>query len=150
MDISYSPWVWVAFAVAFWLGVSTAVAWASAWASGWSALARDYRLAEPFEGRRWRFQSARMRWGMNYRKLLTVGASEQGLFLSTLVFFRAGHPPLFIAWRDIAARDKKFLWIKMTELRLGRETPVPFRIREVLANRLRDAAGNSWPVESTT
>ena len=134
----------MAFAVALWLLISII----AAWAGGWSALARDYPLAERFEGRRWRLQSAQMRWGTHYNNCLTVGASDQGLFLATLFLFRVGHPPLFIPWRDIAARERKFLWITMTELRLGRETPLPFRIREGLSNRLRNAAGNSWPVES--
>jgi hypothetical protein len=132
-----------AFVVASWLLIGPIVGWVG----GWASLARDYRFSNHFDGKRWRFESARMRRMMGYNNCLTIGANEQGLYLSILFLFRSGHPPLFIPWRDISARRKKFLWIKTAELRLGRETPIPFRIRENLADRLKDAAGESWPAE---
>lgn len=119
-------------------------------ASGWAALAGQYRSQETFTGTCWSFQSGQMRWWTGYNNCLKVGGDPRGLYL-TIAFpflFLIGHPPLFIPWRDITFVSKRFLWVKYVELRLGRETAIPLRINDRLAQRLKSAAGSSWPIEA--
>jgi len=144
MDPSDSPLLVIAFFVVIWVVVSFVISKVS----GWANLAGNYSSPNPFEGRCWRFQSAQMRWMSNYNNCLTVGANQQGLYLSIFIIMRIGHPPLFIPWRDISVTRKKIFWFRMVELGIGRETRLPFRIREKLANLLREAAGKSWPTET--
>lgn len=117
-------------------------------AGGWALLAEQYRCQETFTGSRWCFQQAQMRWMVGYNNCLTVGADPRGLFVSILFPFRIAHPPLFIPWRDISAASGQFLWVKYIELRLGREVTIPFRISYRLAQKLKTAAGTSWPAEA--
>jgi hypothetical protein len=70
--------------------------------SGWASLAEQYRLCETFSGSRWSWQSAQMRFMMNYKRCLTVGASEQGLYLAMNPPFRVGH--------RYSSRGMKSLW----------------------------------------
>jgi hypothetical protein len=115
---------------------------------GWATLAEQYRCEETFTGPRWSFQRGQMRWMVGYNNCLNVGADPRGLYLSILFPFRLGHPPLFIPWRDISYSSKKVLWVKFVELRLGREVTIPFRISNQLAEKLKTAAGTSWPIEN--
>jgi hypothetical protein len=75
--------------------------------SGWAALARRFGSTLPFPDQRWRWKSARMRWGANYNNCLTIGADPTGLYLSPFFFFRIGHPPLFIPWAEISIRGRR-------------------------------------------
>jgi hypothetical protein len=115
---------------------------------GWATLARQYKALETFTGSRWNFEKAQMRWLIGYNNCLTIGADPRGLYISMFFPVRIGHPPLFIPWRDISFVSKKFLWVKGVELRLGRENVIPFRISDRLAQKLKSAAGASWPTES--
>jgi hypothetical protein len=116
---------------------------------GWRLLARTYPLSEPFPADRWRFQSARMRYGVAYNGGLNVGADRRGLYISILFLLRGGHPPLFIPWPDVSISSEHSSWFAGTTLRFKKEPGVPFRISETLAQRLRVAAGSSWPQETT-
>jgi len=84
-----------------------------------------------------------------YNNCLTIGANASGLYLSIIFPLRFAHPPLFIPWREISISRKKILWINIVELRLGREADVPLRIRNPLTEKLKAAAGTSWPSESS-
>jgi len=89
-----------------------------------------------------------MRKGTHYKNCLTVGASSAGLYLSILWPFRISHPDLFIPWTEITISRTKILFWSMVRLQLGRENPIPFTIRPNLAEKIRQAAGTSWPKES--
>jgi hypothetical protein len=89
-----------------------------------------------------------MRFMMNYNRCLTVGANEQGLYLAMNPLFRLGHPTLFIPWNEISVQAQKRLFFDGTRFQLGRENPVPLWVRKSLAERLKTAAGNGWPIES--
>jgi hypothetical protein len=115
---------------------------------GWAMLAKQFRALETFSGPRWYFQNAQMRWMAGYHNCLTVGADASGLYLSILYPFRIAHPSLFIPWREISFSQTKILGFKVVELRLGRDSSIPFRISPSLAKILKSAAGRSWPVES--
>jgi hypothetical protein len=117
---------------------------------GWAALAGEYRSQETFTGTCWSFQSCQMRWMVGYNNCLKVGGDPRGLYMaiSFPFVFLIGHPPLFVPWRDISYVRKKILWTQVVEFRLGRDLDIPLRIREPLAEKLRAAAGSSWPTEA--
>jgi len=115
---------------------------------GWALLAEPYRITEPFSGSKWKFESAQMRYLTRYNHCLTVGADPRGLYLSMYFLFQISHPPLFIPWRDISFSRKSFLRFKYVEFHLGREVTIPFRISDRLAEKLKSAAGASWPTEA--
>lgn len=132
------------FFVALWCGIVFLISQIS----GWATLARRFRLNFPFTGQIWTWQSARMRWSCNYGSCLKVGADPTGLYLSTLILFGIGHPAPLMPWPEVTVcRRWKILFFRYVELRLGREEQIPFQISQRLADRLRPAAGTSWPVE---
>jgi hypothetical protein len=104
--------------------------------SGWAELARHYRSIKPFEGDKWRFRSARMRWTARYNNCLTVGASPQGLYLAVLFLFRIGHPPLEIPWQDVLTTTGKTLWWRWTEFRFQQAQSVWIRFYGNLGDEL--------------
>jgi hypothetical protein len=116
--------------------------------AGWASLAERYRCEEAFAGPRWNFQCGQFRWLTAYNNCLTVGADQRGLFLWVFWPLRLGHPPLFIPWRDISVSRKKILWMNQVRFLFGREPAIPLTISDRLAEKLKSAAGESWPVES--
>ncbi len=130
------------FFVTLWVGVSLLISGIA----GWRELAKVYRAAMPFTGRRWWFQSAEMRWRTSYGGCMNIGANKDGLYLSVLFLFRLGHPPLFIPWPDISAIERRsWLLFKMVELRCRKVPTVPIRIYRRLAEKISEAAGADWP-----
>jgi hypothetical protein len=89
---------WLAVALLFpvlWIGIGAFLAWVG----GWTVLARAYRLAGEFDGRRWRFRSVLVcHRGLarcaTYRSSVTLGANARGLSLA--VPFFGGHSPVFV------------------------------------------------------
>jgi hypothetical protein len=116
---------------------------------GWFSLSRTYRTRVPFHGAKWRGQSGQMRWLANYNRVLTLGVSPQGLYLASMFFLRFMHPPLLVPWSEIKVRRKTGWVFEYVIFTMGHELAIPLRIREKLAGRLRNEAGNSWPVEET-
>ena len=117
---------------------------------GWSLLAEIYRSSEPFEGSKWRFQSAQMRWWMNYNNCLTVGTNSRGLYLATFLLFRPGHPPLFVPWTDVSVNRRPGILFTYWDFRFRRAPDLSFRINDRLKERIAGAAGRSWPGLDTT
>jgi hypothetical protein len=132
----------------FFVGVWTLALYLIALTGGWRLLAKRFRAQGAFLGQKWKMQSARMRWNVQYNNALTVGATQAGLFLVPFVLFRTGHPALFIPWIEITCLGtSRIFFFKFTELRLGSSEKVPFKIRASLAADLQAAAGPSWPSE---
>jgi hypothetical protein len=94
-------------------------------------------------------QSGQMRCLTNYNNVLTLGVSREGLYLANMLLFRFMHPPLLIAWSEIKVSRKKGWVFEYVIFTLGREQAIPLRIRAKLAAKLRESAGNCWPVEET-
>jgi hypothetical protein len=128
----------------FWAIILTVISHAG----GWASLAEQYRCREIFTGPRWSLPQGSMRWLVGYNHCLTVGADLRGLYLSIIFPLCISHPPLFIPWRDISSASGQFLWVKYVELRLGRQTVIPLRISLPLAQKIKSAAGTSWPLEA--
>jgi hypothetical protein len=113
---------------------------------GWQSLAEIYREQRPFEGQRWWLQSGRMRWAMSYNNCLTVGANSEGLHVSVLFLFRAGHSPLFIRWEDVTVQTRTFLFVRRCRFQFRAAPGVFLDIRASLADKLRAQAGQAWPL----
>jgi hypothetical protein len=106
----------------------SSVCWLLAWIGGWQRLAHYYRCERSPNG-----QAIGGFWAMlgpvSYRGTLTLQAAPEGLYLSIMVLFRPGHPPLLIPWSAIkrqgTAAGGLFSWLtlelgdpKITTLRL--------------------------------
>ena len=69
---------------------------------GWARLARHYAVARPPAG-----EAQPVMCGMvsasTYRGVMRFQPDAGGFYLWTSVFFRAGHPPLYIPWSDATA-----------------------------------------------
>jgi hypothetical protein len=116
---------------------------------GWFSLAKVHRTRVPFNGPKWGGQSGRMRWLTNYNNVLTLGASQQGFYLASMFLFRFMHPPLLIPWSEVKVRRNKGWVFEYVTFTMGHELAIPLRIREKLAAKLRESAGNCWPIEET-
>jgi hypothetical protein len=116
--------------------------------SGWALLAHRFRAAEPFYGESWDWQSGRFRGWCGYNRCLQIGASPAGLFLAVALPFRLFHPSLMIPWCEIEVETGRTLFgrFETAQLRIGTEELVTVRIYGKLVNRLRGAAGASWPL----
>ena len=133
------------FFVSIWLLVSACVSWIG----GWSTLSKTYRAQSPFVGAKWTLQRAQMRWRTNYNNALTLGVNPQGLYLAIVFLYRFRHPPLLIPWSDVKVRRSSGWVFEYVILTLGHEIEIPLKISKSLAEKLRAAAGASWPVEET-
>ena len=85
-------------------------------------------------------QSGRMRWLANYNNVLTLGASQQGLYLASMFLFRFMHPPLLIPWSEIKVQRSKGWIFDYVTFTMGHELAIPLRIRGNLAAKLRESA----------
>jgi hypothetical protein len=118
---------------------------------GWFSLSKVYRTRTrvPFEGAKWGGQSGRMRGLANYNNVLTVGATQRGLYLASMFLFRFMHAPLLVPWTEIKVQGSNRWVFEYVTFTLGHELAIPLRIRGNLATKLRESAGNGWPVEET-
>jgi hypothetical protein len=139
----------ILFAAILWIFMWLLVGAIISLISGWFSLAKVYRTGSAFDGAKWRMQSGRMRWFVGYNNVLTIGASQQGLYLASMFLFRFMHPPLLVPWSEIKVQKKKGLVFEYVTFTMGRELAIPLRIRGKLGTNLQQAAGSAWPVEET-
>ncbi|MDP9050287.1 MAG: hypothetical protein M3O31_06110 [Acidobacteriota bacterium] len=59
--------------------------------AGWRSLAERYRTERRFPAHRRWMQSARMRAGVGYNNVLTLGSDAEGIYLKVFVLFRFSH-----------------------------------------------------------
>jgi hypothetical protein len=137
------PLIFPLYLVSVWILVSFVISLIG----GWYQLQRNFRLREKFDGTQWTFQSGKMRSIAGYRNCLVVGANPRGLFLGTLVLFRAFHPNLLIPWEQVSFSRRKLLFFNYGKFELGREERIPLTVSLKLAEKVRDAAGSNWPPE---
>ena len=119
----------------FWVGMHFA-----AWLTGWSELASRYRTDAAFEGQKWRFQSAQMRYMSHYNGCLSFGANSQGVYISTWAMFRIAHAPLFVPWSELRVEPKRRWLFPGYELRFGQVPDVFMWIQKSLGDKLQAAA----------
>ena len=115
---------------------------------GWSDLAKRYATQEPFSGTTFQMQSVTIGILGNYRSVVTIGASDDGLYLNPLVFYRPGHPPLLIPWDDIEPRQARGLsFVEMVSFSPQKTSKRTVSISRKLAGKLSNASGRAWPGE---
>lgn len=105
----------------------------------WHDLSQFYSLKEPFQGRRWYFQSAGFRPFGNYSCSLTIGANSTGVYFSVWLIFRPWHPPLFIPWSDISITEEKFWRMNITVLQIAKCPGQKIYLTPKLGNKLLSA-----------
>lgn len=114
------------------------------------ALSLRFRDIGEFHSYQWPFQSVQMRtlWG-NYNNCVNFGADQTGLYMAVFPLFRFGHPPLFIPWSEIqVVSGNQGLIFKKRKLLLGRQELIPLLVSSSLAEKLQEAAGQAWPIET--
>jgi hypothetical protein len=140
---AYGPYLFPVLFVLGWVGVCHLIASLS----GWKELASIYPATTGFVGTRYRFQSARMRAGMNYNNSLTVGTDVYALYISVLSLLRIGHSPLCIPWSEIFASHKKGFFGKTATLEFRRCPSVHIIIGERLSRKLVEGSARQFRVE---
>jgi hypothetical protein len=117
---------------------------------GWFSLAKVYCTRMPFNGTRWGMQSGRMRRLANYNNVLTIGVSQQGLYLASMFPFRFMHPPLLIPWSEIKVRRNKGWVFEYVTFTMGHELEIPLQIRaKVAADRAEEGSRHRGPRRPT-
>lgn len=88
-----------------------------------------------------------MRLIAGYHNCLTLGASQEGLYMSIMPLFRAGHPSLLIPWSQITIDSKnEYLGVRF---KLGSYPWVSLWLDQALTEKLKQAAGEAWPGSAT-
>ncbi len=132
-------WVFPVFFVALWWLVNNLIGRVS----GWARLAEVYRATAPFQGTKWFFQSAQMRYLSHYNGCLTFGANEQGMYAAGWGPFRAGAAPLLVPWGDLEIRPEKRWLIAGYGLRFRQAPDVPMWVRQSLGDKIVQASQGS-------
>jgi hypothetical protein len=143
--LNYPP-----FFVLYFIAVWVLVSYVLGMLSGWVILSRRFRDVGRFYSYQWSFQTIRMRtlWG-NYSNCVNFGADETGLYMAVFPIFRIGHTPLLIPWSEIQVLSGNTgLIFKKRKLLLGRQESIPLVVGLALAAKLKEAAGQAWPVET--
>jgi len=138
------------FFVLYFIAVWALVSYLIGQLSGWSILSRRFRDTGAFYSYQWAFQSFRLGTLCGkYSNCANLGADETGLYLAVFPLFRIGHPTLFIPWPEIQVLSgNRGLIFKKRELLLGRQESIPLVVSVALAEKLKEAAGQAWPVET--
>jgi hypothetical protein len=108
--------------------------------TGWHRLSKRFpaqsepygqtKSAGPF------FYTVYMRFWGHYSSIIRMTAADDALYLSVLLPFRLGHPPLCIPWSEITFGKDTFLWKSYIVLTLGNVERIPMRISERMARNL--------------
>ncbi|GAB3524344.1 hypothetical protein [Emticicia fontis] len=90
----------IAFPILFG-GIWSGVCYMISAIGGWQSLSKKYEAPkDTFVDQK--FTDENGRFGLsNYKFTLTVGFSNAGIFFANNPFFRIGHPPLLIPWREV-------------------------------------------------
>lgn len=67
---------------------------------GWKRIAAAFPGRDGLDGRRHRRVTGMVGW-VSYRAVLTVTVTPEGIGITVLPVFKAGHPPLFLPWSAI-------------------------------------------------
>jgi len=136
------PVIWLTGFAALWAVVIVTLSRVG----GWHVLARRYTARQPFTGQLHRGCSGRLGF-VNYNKCLSLGASEQGLYLSVPRFFAFAHPPLLIPWSDIRATRDKVLWAEIVRFELGVAPATKLQVHRSFIDKLEPSAHGHLLIE---
>jgi hypothetical protein len=82
------------------------------------------------------FYGIQMRFRTNYSSVIRISATDDALYLSVVLLFRIGHPPLCIPLNEVTIRETKSLLMRFVVLTLGAQEQIPMRIPERMARNL--------------
>lgn len=83
-----------------------------------------------------------MRWKISYDLCLTLGASDSGLYISTVFPLSVfAHPPLFVPWTDISVKPVKGIIFTYAGFRFRGAPGVPFIVSAGLAEEIIGLSG---------
>ncbi len=141
IPVQYYPFLFAGIFVASWFVTARIVS-----AMGWQKLAKVYGSEKECEGTRWSMQSAKV-GSASYNGCLTIGANYDGLYLSILFILRPWHPPIFIPWSDISAKEAKrsMLLGDLCVLTFSRAPGLEVVLRKKLAEKIKAQYRNYWP-----
>ncbi|HEV2324685.1 MAG TPA: hypothetical protein VGS10_12105 [Terracidiphilus sp.] len=71
-----------------------------------------------------------------YGSTIRMTAANDALYLSVILAFRPGHPPLRIPWNEISLERTRRFFRNCVVLTLGTEERIPMRISERMARKL--------------
>jgi len=129
----FSVPAYILFFIILWMGVCKLISATG----GWRILARDYRANSLFDGQKLWLKSATLRRWTNYSNCVNMGANKYGLYLSVLLLFRIGHPPLFIPWTDISTEAvSRRLLLDVVKFSFAKQPEVPMILSKKLADRI--------------
>lgn len=100
-----SPWQAIVIFVVLFVGMMAV----SSLVGGWHRLGQRYATKRdvPYLN----LSGTTVRVGLShYRRSVTVGADEDGLYLSAVFVLRPFHPPLLIPWAALRARTREADW----------------------------------------
>ena len=102
---------------------------------GWGRLANRFPARQPPAGTCFFAQSGQVGLA-NYRGVLTVHTSPEGLHLAIMKIFRPGHPPLFIPWSEIYHATERRLFFEYVAFDIGSPRIATMRLpKRILAGR---------------
>ena len=128
----FPPYALLLFIPVLWL----LVGWGLSKASGWNRLAKMYRAKTRCEGEVYHFQSCRM-GPVSYSGCWSIFLTSDGFFISMLLPFRFGHPPLFIPWKDIHdAELRSCLGYEWMKYQVGRPTIATIQLPKKIVERV--------------
>ncbi len=90
-------------------GMWCAVSLLLATAGGWRRLAKSFPSRSQSSGKRFFMESGKV-GPIAYKSCLIIHSASGGLYLSVLLPFRYGHPPLFIPWHTIRNVVTRRFW----------------------------------------
>jgi hypothetical protein len=122
--IDQHPSLFIAFFSVYCMALWCLVGVSISFIGGWFYLAKLYRRRVPFKGAIGTMPSGRMRWLTGYRHVLTIGASEERLYLGWASLFRFMHPPLLIPGGEIQVRRSKGWILDYVTFTMSRETAI--------------------------
>ncbi len=109
-------------------------------AGGWRRLDRSFRSAATPRGDFFRWMSGQMGI-VNYRSVLNVAVSGDGIFLSVMKLFSPFHPGLFIPWDAILSMKQRSVFLKnYVEMEI---TDGDKKVRLALSGRV--LSSHLWP-----
>jgi hypothetical protein len=111
---------------------------------GWARLGREYPAQPQNGGRRFRFQSGRMRFWTGYGSCLMIGSDPLGLHLAVLFIFRPGHPPLFIPWSEVSVCEDRVPTRRGVALSFIRAPEIPLILNTKLMSELAQASSGGF------
>ena len=81
----------------FWMSI----VWLIGKIGGWSTLAAQYPADLPPRGETFGWRTARLSFFGSYSNSLNITVSGEGIHLAPLIFFKFGHPPIFVPWSAV-------------------------------------------------